>query len=211
MSLLCPACKRPLVDVRLEWMHVQVCRSGCKGVWIALRDLSSLNFSEDRMQKILGDAYTAPLRLRPPGMLRCPSCKVAMKPRVHQDTQIQIDVCPACAGVFFDSGELKIIHRVVQLGLHNQIRRRKRQSKTSTVSESTNDVVWVKPGLGTAADVPPLPLAPFSRNLVLQQETADRLLAIGFVLVATKTIHSEDQIWMVDLIQQFFRWLRFPK
>ena len=40
----------------------------------------------------------------------CPVCQIELKPQVHYG--VTIDVCPACAGIWFDADELKRLHDI---------------------------------------------------------------------------------------------------
>lgn len=42
-------------------------------------------------------------------ILNCPICKIPMEVKIFPTTNIEIDVCPECKGIFLDKGELKEI------------------------------------------------------------------------------------------------------
>ncbi|MFN3605278.1 MAG: zf-TFIIB domain-containing protein [Leptonema sp. (in: bacteria)] len=42
-------------------------------------------------------------------VLLCPVCNVVMEIKIYPSTNIEIDICPKCKGIFLDKGELKEI------------------------------------------------------------------------------------------------------
>lgn len=47
--------------------------------------------------------------LKPKRILNCPICKIPMEVKIFPTTNIEIDICPKCKGIFLDKGELKEI------------------------------------------------------------------------------------------------------
>ncbi|MCS7206094.1 MAG: zf-TFIIB domain-containing protein [Leptospiraceae bacterium] len=51
-----------------------------------------------------------PTSMRPQKrVLNCPVCKTPMRTRIFPNTQIEVDECPNCKGIFLDKGELQEI------------------------------------------------------------------------------------------------------
>ncbi len=89
----------------------------CSGVWLDYGELEQIqetignDYSEElaSLPNLVGRAHAMALeRARPE--LTCPFCAVAMERREHgYASQVFIDVCPSCRGVWLDSGEMKTL------------------------------------------------------------------------------------------------------
>ncbi|MGH7738518.1 MAG: zf-TFIIB domain-containing protein, partial [bacterium] len=92
-------------------MNVEVCESGCKGIWFDHGELQLM----DQPGEGLGAALEAALRNprnndAQRGQINCPKCSIPMHAhRFKRDEEVNVDECYACGGFFLDSGELKEI------------------------------------------------------------------------------------------------------
>lgn len=92
-------------------VNVEVCESGCKGIWFDHGELQLL----DQPGEGLGTALEAALRSPrnnggQRGQIRCPKCSIPMHAhRFKRDEEVNVDECYGCGGFFLDSGELKEI------------------------------------------------------------------------------------------------------
>ena len=87
---------------------VDVCSSGCHGIWFDKGELEKL----DSRTKGAGPALTRALAHAPQmtsvrALSHCPRCRVRMKRRSHElIALVNLDECLQCSGIFLNSGEL---------------------------------------------------------------------------------------------------------
>jgi Zn-finger nucleic acid-binding protein len=97
-------------------IEVGACPS-CGGMWLekgeleAIEDVREHDYSEElaRMPDLGYRAYE--LALQKGGRtLKCPKCGVEMESREYaRCSQVMIDVCPSCHGIWLDKGELEAL------------------------------------------------------------------------------------------------------
>jgi len=98
----CPSCKTdPLTEVKIQKVHVDQC-VGCGGFWFDKGEIGSyLHFSRDTP-----DCAGLMAKAREVDK-ECPHCAVRLKERPYvADSDLMIDFCPDCEGVWLDSGEI---------------------------------------------------------------------------------------------------------
>lgn len=101
----CPKCREPqLVEKTLSdrETRIDVCPS-CRGGWFDARELSSV-------------LSVAVEKLTPPSDARkttriCPNCGVPLSLIHYPETEIEVDVCEDCTGIWLDRGEFRGINR----------------------------------------------------------------------------------------------------
>ena len=110
----CPACEKTLVRTEAGGLEVDVCRGGCGGVWFDNFELEKVDERHESAGEALLDVERDPdLALDHDRRRDCPSCGEAVMHR-HFFTvkrEVEVDECPACAGVWLDAGELGEIRR----------------------------------------------------------------------------------------------------
>ena len=105
----CPACSNQLEPMTVEDLTVDVCRSGCGGIWFD-------NFELKRVDEKHESAGEALVRMeRNPSVVvdhsqkrLCPKCdnQIMMRHFMSAKREVEVDECPACAGFWLDAGEL---------------------------------------------------------------------------------------------------------
>lgn len=107
----CPACKKTMTEEDFGGIKVQVCASGCKGIWFDCGELSRLDESNEGVGQALHDALNSPRTNeanRP--ALACPKCGVPMHQHLYKsEKEVNVDECYNCGGFFLDSGEFKAV------------------------------------------------------------------------------------------------------
>jgi Zn-finger nucleic acid-binding protein len=90
-------------------VQVDVCESGCKGIWFDRAELKELDESHEGIGKALEEALKSPrVNDADRGPLRCPKCGIDMHAHKYKNAkEVNVDECYACGGFFIDSGELK--------------------------------------------------------------------------------------------------------
>jgi len=95
--------------------YVDACET-CRGIWLDSGELERIQDARERdysarLQDIttIADAYEEARQERLPE-LSCPSCGASMVPREYgYCSQILIDACPECRGIWLDRGELEAL------------------------------------------------------------------------------------------------------
>ena len=101
----CPACGNVLGNLVAGNVALDVCRSGCGGVWF---DNFELRRIDDTAAAALTSLWRDPaMHVGPKKKRTCPQCESqAMFRRFFsRQKRVEIDECPNCAGVWLDGGE----------------------------------------------------------------------------------------------------------
>lgn len=112
-SMPCPGCNVEMAALNFGPALVDVCSSGCGGMWFDWGELTRLDESHegsgDVLQAILEHPWHDLDRPRP-AQLACPKCSLPMRnhPYPHAP-EVRVDECATCGGFFLDSGELRAI------------------------------------------------------------------------------------------------------
>lgn len=97
-------------------IQVQACPS-CNGMWLEPGDLEAIqemverDYSEElsRMPDLGYNAYEL-AQQKARRTLRCPRCAAEMESREYaRCSQVMIDVCPQCHGIWLDRGEVEAL------------------------------------------------------------------------------------------------------
>ncbi len=97
-------------------IKVDLCPS-CRGIWLnkgeleTVEDIRERDYSDElaRMTDLGYNAYEL-ARQKALGAIRCPKCGGEMESREYaRCSQVMIDVCPVCHGVWLDRGELEAL------------------------------------------------------------------------------------------------------
>ncbi|MGE5416184.1 MAG: zf-TFIIB domain-containing protein [Acidobacteriota bacterium] len=103
----CPACENELIAVNSGSLTVDVCQSGCGGMWFDQFELKKVDEGNEPASELEGikgknQVQTGDKRYK------CPKCidVVLMRHRFSLTSQVVIDECPKCAGFWLDGGEL---------------------------------------------------------------------------------------------------------
>jgi uncharacterized protein len=89
----------------------------CGGMWLDHRELERIqtrrehDYSSEirQLPNLVGQAYAMALAKQKP-LIQCPRCNQTMERREHAGcSQLLIDVCPHCRGVWLDQGEIKAL------------------------------------------------------------------------------------------------------
>lgn len=113
----CPRDQSELRSERYEGeVRVDACPA-CSGIWLEKRELEQIEeahehkYSAELAQMVdLGyNAYEL-AKQRELGPIHCPRCKAEMESREYaRCSQVLIDVCPSCHGIWLDRGELEAL------------------------------------------------------------------------------------------------------
>jgi Zn-finger nucleic acid-binding protein len=108
----CPACDTQLTEETLGDVVVDVCKLGCGGIWFDNWELDKLDEPHEHLGEPLLDVEIVPgMEVDHSEKRECPKCDgiTMMRHFFSVKREIEVDECPACAGIWLDVGELKRI------------------------------------------------------------------------------------------------------
>ncbi len=96
----CPKCRDRLFERKLKdsGIKVDVCPT-CHGMWFDNRELEAALDLKTPERFVPRDA--------PKGDRRCPACRASMFRFSYPQTEVEIDMCRGCHGIWLDSRELR--------------------------------------------------------------------------------------------------------
>lgn len=108
--VICPACQRPLIELEVGGVVLDVCHGGCGGIWVDEGELEKIDGTGDFTLNVPIDASSAVDHAQP---RTCPRCDGKSQMRQVEvgsgEGGATIDTCPACGGTWLDHGELERI------------------------------------------------------------------------------------------------------
>ena len=106
----CPICKKTLEQTILCNTEVDYCPK-CLGLWFEDDELRWAKDQKDRNLRWLDtDLWREPEKFKiSPGKKLCPACRLPLYETNYGGSQIKVDVCNLCYGVWLDRGEFKKI------------------------------------------------------------------------------------------------------
>lgn len=105
----CPACARTLESVQVRNVTLDICKSGCAGIWFDRTELDHFDSgSESGGTDVLKGLHPQIASVISPEPRPCPKCvKYRMQRRYScVKKNVEIDSCPGCSGIWLDTGEL---------------------------------------------------------------------------------------------------------
>ena len=115
--MTCPACKAELSTITQSGVAVEVCDKGCGGIWFDNFELEKFDEAHESAGEALLDlGPKKPVPVSPAAKRECPRCPTTTMNRHYFSVreEIEIDACPACGGVWLDTGELAAIRQEFQ-------------------------------------------------------------------------------------------------
>lgn len=113
----CPVCTTPLSPIPVNGVTVDVCDGGCGGLWFDQFELQRFGEPREPAPDVLLSVPRNPaLKLDATRKRPCPRCvEVMLKRRLfHRHSQVEIDECGGCAGIWLDAGELLKIREEIR-------------------------------------------------------------------------------------------------
>ena len=96
----CPKCRSRLHERRIQDAGVKVdCCPSCRGLWFDNRELEAV------LELQTGERFVP--RTARKSDRRCPRCGILLFGFRYPETDVEIDMCETCHGIWLDSGELK--------------------------------------------------------------------------------------------------------
>jgi len=120
----CPRCDCVLCTVDYEGVRVETCPE-CKGEWLDAGELRPIvktlerEFTEEQrasLRAVNESFFREQQEELPPSGMNCPKCGDAeLQPYVYAaTTDVELDKCPACGGVWLDDAELEKVQMLAE-------------------------------------------------------------------------------------------------
>ena len=108
--MMCPRCGQPMEERDFGGVHVDVCETGCRGLWLDWGELAELDDpGEGFGREFVSAVEAAPIPARE-GRIRCTRCDMPMhEHRNGSGSHVLVDECYGCRGFYLDPGELQAI------------------------------------------------------------------------------------------------------
>ena len=106
----CPKCKSELVLRKIKGIQVDECKK-CEGIWFDHEELRQI---KDKIDSDLNwmdfEIWKHPEKFKAKSKkYNCPKCSASMDILDYNNTNIEIDYCSKCRGIWLDKNELKKI------------------------------------------------------------------------------------------------------
>jgi len=111
-NLHCPSCSHSLSEVNAASVKLDICNSGCGGIWFDGQELNRFEdpkvFLPPQLFRVLPNSLVAIDRNKP---RNCPRCSAqVLQPQLQKNgLGIEVDSCLGCSGVWLDLGEINSI------------------------------------------------------------------------------------------------------
>lgn len=105
----CPACSSELEAVTVENVTVDVCRTGCGGIWLDNQELKRIDEQHETAGQALVDLKLEPTIQVDCSLPRnCATCEdqPMLRHFMSSKKEVAIDECPRCGGIWLDNNEL---------------------------------------------------------------------------------------------------------
>lgn len=111
---LCPVCRIELKPQVHLGVTIDVCPA-CAGIWFDADEMTRLNNIDEAILPRIDSLYQPQIvGYDPPWDRRCPTCDQMLRPYHYLYTSdIELDTCDQCGGVWVDNGELEKMNRVL--------------------------------------------------------------------------------------------------
>ena len=106
--MICPVCKKNMIEQDFGGLNVDVCKDGCKGIWFDWSELTKLDETNEGLGGALQEALQYPMvNDENRGPIDCPKCGIPLHRHLYKSSkEVNVDECYRCGGFFLDSGEL---------------------------------------------------------------------------------------------------------
>jgi Zn-finger nucleic acid-binding protein len=99
-------------EVKIDGVSVDVCRRGCGGAWFDRFELQKMDEAHEQAgERLLEIEIAGDLQVDHSKKRKCPRCSnvALMRHFFTPRREIEVDECPACAGIWVDRNELRKI------------------------------------------------------------------------------------------------------
>jgi len=107
----CPVHPVVMKTINLETIYIDYCPE-CYGIWLDFGELESLLVKKITKTHFFQDKLTEPVNKEENSSIikKCPLCKEKLFQKKHFQSNLYIDVCRICLGIWLDSGEFAALY-----------------------------------------------------------------------------------------------------
>src|SRR5262245_47249369 len=107
----CPACHRTLRLITVGDVSVDICSSGCGGMWFDIGEFKKFDEPNEAAAELLDIPRDPNVEVDQSQRYRCTKCtdSVMMRHFASAKRAVVVDECAVCGGVWLDPGELRRI------------------------------------------------------------------------------------------------------
>ena len=107
----CPVHSCNLTTVYLDIIIIDYCPS-CYGIWLDFGELEKLLNKKIERNQLFKDKLSGPVSQAEENNIikNCPICSKALQKKKHYLSNLYIDICRICGGVWLDSGEFAVLY-----------------------------------------------------------------------------------------------------
>ena len=112
MLMQCPVCANKLTEREANGFHIDVCESGCAGIWFDSTELDRCDSHRDKFpNELLRVKSNSDVAIDRSKRRNCPKCTGTVMERLFfkADDNFEIDRCTNCQGHWLDIGELEYL------------------------------------------------------------------------------------------------------
>ncbi len=120
--MTCPNCKKEtLKEIKLYKNQIEKCRQ-CQGLWFDYDELRKTKDEKDEYLKWLDlDLWDKSEKFRASPLNKlCPLCKETLFEVNYGNSDIKVDVCNSCKGIWLDKGEFEKIIRYLKKTVNSE-------------------------------------------------------------------------------------------
>lgn len=117
----CPSCGFGFKEIRIDHIVLDECRS-CGGIWFEHDELRLLKDAQnERLGWLDTDLFADPIKIKAmPSSLLCPTDDTPLARVTYDGSDIKVDVCSICKGVWLNKGELEQILSFLESKAYSQ-------------------------------------------------------------------------------------------
>ena len=103
----CPKCGATLMETSYKNQKIDICNQ-CGGAWV----------DGNEVLKIAGEGFKFPESEEKGGIFYCPRCEIrSLHSFKYPNSDIILEICEKCHGIWFDPGELQVIQNIDKNGV----------------------------------------------------------------------------------------------
>ncbi len=133
----CPKCEEELKEVPFQGIKVESC-SSCKGYWFEKDELRIAKDKKEEMLRFMDiDLWESDEKFRiSKENLLCPECSLPLYEVNYGDSNIKVEVCNMCEGIWLDGGEFRKVIKYLKDEAGDKIMK----EYLKTLAEETGEV-----------------------------------------------------------------------
>lgn len=121
VKMICPNCKNELKKTVFESYTISYCKK-CKGMWIDSFTFENIKNYESPFGQIININLwkEAENKTVEKSEKKCPQCLKNMAKIKYGDSNVFLEICKDCKGIWFDRGELEKVIKYIEETIDNE-------------------------------------------------------------------------------------------